>query len=260
MRRPAVALVGVLLGATLLACGGWIHAKAALAQVLLDRAWRSALAGYASPRPWPWADTSPVARLRVPRLGIDQIVLSGAGGATLAFAPGHVDGTALPGDVGHSVVAGHRDTHFRFLRELRVGDRLSIERADGAQRLYQVRRKRVTDQHDAEVLDPLAAAPLVLVTCFPFDTPIPGGPGRYVVELAWAESGPDLRPRSADVPRIDVIPNHHVPGAVGKHEAQPLVHHLLVETHGVHEQLVSRKGCPGHQPDPIEQIGKALAE
>ncbi|MFP6625625.1 MAG: sortase, partial [Deltaproteobacteria bacterium] len=91
----------------------YIHAKAELSQVLLKRAWARTLEYGEPSRPWPWADTWPVARLRVPRLGIDQVVLAGASGASLAFAPGHLSGTASPGETGSTVISGHRDTHFR---------------------------------------------------------------------------------------------------------------------------------------------------
>ena len=92
----------------LLSIGGWqaghgafIYGKAWLAQLLLEDAWRRTEVGASGPvRPWPWADTWPVARLEVPRLGIDEIVLAGGSGRTLAFAPGHVDGTAAPGSRG----------------------------------------------------------------------------------------------------------------------------------------------------------------
>lgn len=84
-------LAGLLcLGCWQLSEGAWIYAKAGLAQLLLQRAWSRALQGEADPKPWPWADTSPVARLRAPGSGVDMIVLSGAYGRTLAFGPGHL--------------------------------------------------------------------------------------------------------------------------------------------------------------------------
>lgn len=87
-------------GLLLLALGGWqmgsaayLHAKAWLAQVLLAEAWAATLADGTPHKPWPWADTAPVARLQVPALGVDQIVLAGVSGRSLAFGPGHLDGT-----------------------------------------------------------------------------------------------------------------------------------------------------------------------
>ena len=103
----------------------WIDVKARLAQELVRRAWRAARDGTGEPRPWPWADTWPVARLIVASRGVDLLVLAGASGRTLAFGPGHVTGTALPGEPGNAVVSGHRDTHFAFLRELSARRRRS---------------------------------------------------------------------------------------------------------------------------------------
>jgi hypothetical protein len=121
--RPGSRLLTILI-AGLLAIGGWqvwegswIYAKARLAQVLLQRAWSRALAGEAMPKPWPWADTWPVARLRMQHPSVDLIVLAGAYGRTLAFGPGHVTSSALPGQEGTVMLTGHRDTHFRFLKE-----------------------------------------------------------------------------------------------------------------------------------------------
>jgi len=81
----------VLLGLWQTGSGTWIYVKAKLAQVLLQRAWAVSLAGQRDVKPWPWADTWPVARLVVPSLGIDQIVLAGAHGRTLAFGPGQLE-------------------------------------------------------------------------------------------------------------------------------------------------------------------------
>ena len=129
LRRWA-ALALILAGLLALGEAGWIRAKAELAQVLLDRAWTRARSGDESPRPWPWADTWPVARLVAPAHDVDTIVLSGASLRNLAFAPSHFDGTPLPGRPGNAVIAGHRDTHFRFLENLLPGDELLIETAN----------------------------------------------------------------------------------------------------------------------------------
>ena len=170
------------LGIALLAHGLWIPAKAVLAQVLLERAWDRARLGEEETRPWPWADHRPVARIRVPRLGVSAIVLEGATGGSLAFGPGHLAGSALPGAPGNAVVAGHRDTHFAFLRELRVGDALVVEPHRGAPRRYLVTAAAVVDERDTRVLAPTERPTLTLITCFPFDAATPGGPERYVVE------------------------------------------------------------------------------
>jgi sortase A len=174
----------VVLLATAAANGGralWIEAKACLAQQLVRRAWCAMQAGAGEARPWPWADTWPIARLTVPARGVDLFVLAGASGRTLAFGPGHVTGTALPGEPGNAVVSGHRDTHFAFLRELEPGDTIVIERRDGRRRTYTVSALRVVDHQAGELMGETQDARLTLVTCYPFDALRPGGPLRYVV-------------------------------------------------------------------------------
>ena len=89
--------IALLAGLTAGGEGLWIYAKAKLAQLLLEISWRSALAGEQL-RPWPWADTRAIARLTIERGGATIIVLAGASGRTMAFGPGHLDGTAMPGD------------------------------------------------------------------------------------------------------------------------------------------------------------------
>jgi len=90
-------------GLTLIGQGAWIHAKAALAQVLLDRAFAQTVATGENVKPWSWADTWPVARIDVPRLGARTIVLHGSSGQALAFGPGHVERTPDAGEPGIAV-------------------------------------------------------------------------------------------------------------------------------------------------------------
>lgn len=192
-RRPlkhAAAALGLLLlalGGAQLGWAGWIHAKALLAQVLLGRAWADTLAGAEAVKPWPWADTYPLARLLVPALGVEQIVLSGASGRTLAFGPAHLGGTAPPGAPGHSVLSGHRDTHFRFLRDLIPGTELRLQAADGGWSHYRVTGSAVVDAGEARLAPSDGRRVLTLVTCYPFDAVEPGGPLRYLV---FAEAEP----------------------------------------------------------------------
>jgi len=169
MRRALLA-GGLLLataGGVLLAEQGWMAAKARVAEALIARAWSAHQADGAVHRPWSWADMHPVARLEVPRLEVARVVLSGATGATLAFGPGHVHGTAEPGGHGNCVVAGHRDGSFAFLERLRVGDTVVLETRDGAAH-YLVERRAVVTRWDAEALEPTDGRRLTLITCYPF--------------------------------------------------------------------------------------------
>ncbi len=180
-RLRAAALVLAVLGVASFGQGAWIAAKAALAQVLLEDAWQRARSGERQPRPWSWADTWPVARLAAPEHGASAVVLAGATGSVLAFGPGHLAGSAPPGGAGNTVLAGHRDTHFTFLRRLAPGDALELETTDGASHRYRVESTRVVDHRDLRALADAPGRVLTLVTCYPFDAVAPGGPLRYVV-------------------------------------------------------------------------------
>src|SRR5499427_10017579 len=123
----ALALAGLLL----FGHGGYIHAKALLAQVLLERAFAQSIASGHAVKPWSWADTWPIARIEVKRLRASAIVLAGSSGQALAFGPGHVELTPNAGERGVAVYSAHRDTHFRFLRHVAIGDEIEITRSDG---------------------------------------------------------------------------------------------------------------------------------
>ncbi len=181
MMRRRLVLPALLVGVLCFGYAGYIPAKAWLAQRLLDHAWERRLAGSVQVRPWPWADTRPAARLVQPRLNIDQIVLDGASGRVLAFGPGHVVGSARPGERGNIVLSGHRDTHFRWLDRLVLGDELVLKTVDGGQRRYRVGRLAVHHESEVALLDAHAGDQLRLLTCYPFDAIDPGTTERFVV-------------------------------------------------------------------------------
>jgi sortase A len=178
--RRWLALLLLAGSAWLFAGAAVIHGKAQVAQWLIAHAWRQN-AGSAPARPWPWADTWPVAELTVPSLGKTQYVLHGTSGQALAFGPGLDPGGAAPGEPGVMLLAGHRDTHFAWLASVAPGTELRLTDRAGDLRVYEVVRTRILDSR----VGPLEAGRhdgLVLVTCFPFDAVAPGGPLRYVVE------------------------------------------------------------------------------
>lgn len=164
----------------------WLPAKAALAQEMLASSWRSSLHDGGAHRPWPWADTHPVARIEQARLGISQIVLAGDSGRPLAFGPGWAESSARPGSAkGTTIISGHRDTHFTWLRQLQLGDAMQLQTLQGS-RDYVVVHREVVDSRTHRIATGGGDGMLLLVTCWPFDATAARGPLRYVVTLTPA--------------------------------------------------------------------------
>jgi sortase A len=180
----AVPLTAAFFSLLIMAQALWIPVKAELAQWLIERSWRQALAGDEDARPWAWADTRPMGVLSVPELNIRQMILEGNSGRNLAFGPVLLHGSAQGQDL---VISGHRDTHFHFLRELSPGDRVQIQLLDRTQ-LYEVSQLDIVDSRRNELVIEPGTNRLSLVTCFPFDSPSVGGPMRYVVTALPAGS------------------------------------------------------------------------
>jgi sortase A len=188
MPRRISPLVLALAGIILFGDGGYIHAKAWLAQVLLERAFAKSIATGHPTKPWSWADTWPVARIEVKRIGASAIVLAGSSGQALAFGPGHVEQTVDAGERGVAVYAAHRDTHFRFLRDIAIGDEIEVTRSDGRHFRYRADSSAIV-RFDASGIDPDAQGyELVLSTCWPFDA-ITSGPDRYILHATLIGTG-----------------------------------------------------------------------
>ncbi len=182
-----IAIALMLCGTVLVGQAVWIHAKALLAQILLERAFAQTLATGQDIKPWSWADTWPVARVSVPRLGRSAIVLAGASGQALAFGPGQVERTPAAGEPGTAIYSAHRDTHFGFLGEVAIGDEIRVTRRDGREFRFRVTGTSVV-RWDASGIDPSAGGRnLVLVTCWPLDATFSGSL-RYVVHAEEANS------------------------------------------------------------------------
>jgi sortase A len=177
----------LFLAMVLIGDGCWIKIKAILAQVLLQRAWHQTMIHGKPVKAWPWADTWPVARLRIQRLGVDAIVLEGDSGEVLAFGPGHLSASAQPAAEGNCVLAGHRDTSFAFLAAIHKGDILSVQGVGGKERTYRI-MSTVVERYDHLFFEGSTAAWLTLITCYPFNSPVPGGPLRFIA-FAKEEKG-----------------------------------------------------------------------
>jgi len=118
-------------------------------------------------------------RIEIPRLGLKVAILQGTSSATLRAGAGHIEGTPLPGERGNTGIAGHRDTWFRDLKDVRASDEILVETATGVGR-YQVDWIQITNPADVGILAPSNEYALTLVTCFPFHF-IGAAPERFVV-------------------------------------------------------------------------------
>ena len=127
---------------------------------------------------WATARGTPVARLVVSRLGLDEVVVEGVGDAELRAGPGHMIGSVLPGERGTSVISAHRDRHFHALAGIGVGDTIVTESAGGTV-TWRVARLRVVDA--AHALPTEQTPTLLLTTCWPIRFFGPA-PDRLIVE------------------------------------------------------------------------------
>lgn len=180
--------------------GSRIYLKALLAQVLLQTAWSETLDGRHKVKPWPWADFYPVAKLTVPSLKVSTIVLGDANGRTLWFGPGYMRESTPLGQHGNSVLVGHRDSHFRFLRDVNLNTRMILTTLDGHHHHYVVTASEVVHESATHVLNSTDIKQLTLITCWPFDAIVPGGPLRYVVH-ADVSRDPHFPKTSSRIPQ-----------------------------------------------------------
>lgn len=127
-----------------------------------------------------------MARLSIDRLNSQWVVIEGADRASLKRGPGHLPDTALPGSRGNCVIAGHRDTQFRILRNVEIGEEISVE-SQGRTYVYRVTDRRVVAPTDTRSLDHTPKPTLTLVTCYPFYYVGPA-PKRFIVRAELVSS------------------------------------------------------------------------
>ena len=174
-RSASKILVLALLATAALCFGkaGYIHVKAITAQWLMANAWAKTLTSQQlGHRPWPWLDTWPVAKMDIPRLDIQLLVLDGLQGQALAFGPGSQLWPAWEspplGDSGFQVIAGHNDTHFDFLADLQTGEIVRLQNQFGGWRSYRVQQLQLVSANEGSVAlysDDLQTDDIFLMTC-----------------------------------------------------------------------------------------------
>jgi len=179
-------------GLLMLAAGAGLWWSGYRGQQEAGSEWES-LQKEAEPVPVAVADGATMARLWVPRLEQEEFIIKGASRGNLRKGPAWLAVTSPPGMRGNCVIAGHRDTHFRFLKDVQAGDEIQLEYGKRVYR-YRVESLHVVTPQNKNLLRPAKAAVLTLVTCYPFYYVGPA-PKRFIVRAVLA--GNEQQPTTA---------------------------------------------------------------
>ncbi|MBT1451060.1 class GN sortase [Glaciecola sp. XM2] len=179
---PCVLLVVSLL---LIAKGGYIQGKAAVAQWLMHEAWQQAMQTKKPVAPWHWADTEVIGVLHFKSQR--QFILSGESGRNLAFGPSLLSQSAPLDEKGNSVISGHNDTHFAKLAKIETGDIIKLETINQL-KSYRVSEVLVVRQDQTGVLAQTQVDALTLITCYPFNSTTLQSKYRLVVRALLIEA------------------------------------------------------------------------
>jgi sortase A len=133
---------------------------------------------------------TPLAELSIPRIGLSVVVMEGSDEHTLRRGLGHIETTPLPGESGNVAIAGHRDSFFRPLRNIQVGDDIWLNTPKEPVH-YRVSSFRVVNPTEVSVIDPTTDAVLTLVTCYPFYF-VGSAPDRFIVRASLVRDGEQL--------------------------------------------------------------------
>ena len=198
--RKLAAAALLIVGGLLCVQASWLPAKAWLSQQLIKHSWQQSISIMAQQqirsqdntnphslskpiaiKPWPWADTFPIAELVFQRIDKSLVVLNGGDPTTLAFSAGAIAPFNQPAAIKPFVVAGHRDSHFAFLEDIAIKDIVSLVDARGKMQHYQVESIDIVDATIGQF--PLVAdeRSLVLITCYPFKGITNSADERYVI-------------------------------------------------------------------------------
>lgn len=167
--RHSFSPVLLIVGALLLGYVGAQYGEMFLEQRHLAREWQKQQQQAHQPSARPAAENSEddgLIRLSAPKIDLDSVVVEGTSHRALLLGPGHLQATPVPGELGNSVITGHRDTFFRHIHELEKGDTVLVQR-DGKTFRYQVTGKKIVEPDDLSVIRPVPDSQLTLITCYP---------------------------------------------------------------------------------------------
>lgn len=189
-RVVLIAAALILTGALLVSKSAYFYSKGFIGQFLIERAWEK-YRTVGEPVEVPgFEGRYPAGRLIIPAVNISSVLLGSATEESLALGPGHIEGTARPGEFGNTAVAGHRDTFFRPLRRIKSGDIIILEYLTGT-KFYEVDKIRIVKPTDIEWLEKSSEDMITLVTCYPFDY-VGAAPKRFIVRGSLIQAGEDV--------------------------------------------------------------------
>jgi sortase A len=160
----------------------YLPAKAWLSQQLIMSSWEQTKRTKKPSPPWPWADTTAIAKMEVSRLNKSIILLKGTDPTTLAFSAGAMHQFSTLASNRPFVAAGHRDTHFSFLKNIQLKDTIKLEDIYGNSSQYEVESIDIIDSNKTPLLLDTNKDDLLLITCYPFNAIRSGGSLRYLIK------------------------------------------------------------------------------
>ena len=182
--KPMHYVTGILIvsGLVLFAHSGYFYTRGILVQILLEHLWEKSKRTGQYVRTGRWTGTYPVGRLRIKSIGLSRIVLAAANKESLTLGPAHISISALPGEHGNISIAGHRDSFFRNLKDVKRGEVIELESMSTVQ-YFLITGLQIADPADTHWIEKSEDDVITLITCYPFDYVGPA-PRRYVV---WGE-------------------------------------------------------------------------
>ena len=176
-----IELILVCLGILFILKASYLPAKAYIGQKMLLDAWERTIETGELQKSWEWADFVPIAKLSIRHLGVSLVTLDRASGEALAWGPGLINHNTQIGIDGTAFIVGHRDSHMRFLKDLKIGENFTLELSNGEEQTYQAVRSDIVDSRTWKVpTDPTSTISIALITCWPFDE-TNSGPERYIL-------------------------------------------------------------------------------
>ena len=187
MKRSIILLLAIVL----LLGGGYfgfqvfkIELKARVSQILLQYAWHKTIKTGEYQRPWKSFDGSPILRLMIPNYEVDQIVLKGTSGQSLAFSPAFHEESQLPGNGGTTVLSSHRDSHGIYIKKLKIGDIIKLQDNHIQWHTYQIDNFSIIDVSKNSISLLNIEDNLLIITCYPFNAIRSETSLRYVVSAS----------------------------------------------------------------------------